>query len=167
MRFVMHGHARRRYVSIRRENAATLDMSFMYGKIVRSCLGLLSALVVASCSHGSNSPATPAPPPAPFLTSIALSPLTVSLPAGGTQQLTVTGTYSNGTTAALPASGQTFASSNLAGATVNAAGLVTVAANAATNATATISATPTAPGLSASAAHSTVITVAPPPVGPA
>jgi len=142
-------------------------MLLMNGKWLCRCLGLLSALVVASCSHGSSSPATPAPPPAPFLTSIALSPLTVSLPDGGTQQLTVTGTYSNGTTAALPASGETFASSNLAVATVNTAGLVTVAANAPTNATATISATHTASGLSTSAANSTVITVAPPPVGPA
>jgi hypothetical protein len=138
----------------------------MNGNVVRSCLGLLSALVVASCGGGSSSPATPAPPPAPTLTSIALSPLTASLPAKGTQQLTVTGTYSNSTTAVLAASGETFASSNTAVATVNSAGLVTVAANAAANQTTTISATDTASGLTTSAANSTVITVAPPPVGP-
>jgi Bacterial Ig-like domain (group 2) len=140
-------------------------MSLMNGNVVRSCLGLLSVWVLASCG-GSSSPATPAPPPSPTLTSIALSPLTASLPASGTQQLTVTGTYSNSTTAVLPASGETFASSNTAVASVSAAGLVTVAAGAAANQTATISATDTASGLATSAANSTVITVAPPPVGP-
>jgi len=140
-------------------------MSLTSKKLVRGCLGLLSALVVASCGGG-NSAATPPPPPAATLTSIALSPLTASVPAGGTQQLTVTGTYSNNTTAALPAADETFASSNTAVATVSSAGVVTVVAGAATNSTATISATNTASGLATSTANSTVITVAPPPVGP-
>jgi hypothetical protein len=134
-------------------------MLLMNGKWLCRCLGLLSALLVASCTS-SSSPATPAPPPAPTLTSLALSPLNASLLAGGTQQLTATGTYSNDTTAVLAPSGLTFASSNTAVATVSSAGLVTVAANAATYATATISATDTASGLATSAAKSTVITVA-------
>jgi hypothetical protein len=138
----------------------------MKGRAVCSGVGLLCAMIVASCSSNSN-PATPAPPPAPTLTSIALSPLAVSLPDGGTQQLTVTATYSNDSTATLPASDETFASSNTAVATVSAAGLVTVTSNAPTNATATISATNTASGLFTATAKSTVITVAPLPVGAA
>jgi uncharacterized protein YjdB len=96
------------------------------------------------------------------LVSIALSPLTASVAPNGTQQLTVTGTYSNSTTAVLPASGETFTSMSPSVASVNAAGLVTVAAGATTGATATIVATDTASGLSTSAQNSTVITVAAP-----
>jgi len=135
----------------------------MNARVGYLCLALLCALIVASCSSTS-SPATPAPPPAPppapSLTSIALSPPKVSLPPGGTQQLTVIGTYSNNTSAALAASGESFASSNSAVATVSSAGLLTVASNAAVNATATITATETASGLASSTVNSTVVTVA-------
>jgi hypothetical protein len=106
--------------------------------------------------NGSTQPAT--------LVSIALSPLTASVVPGGTQQLTVTGTYSNNTTAPLAASGESFTSTSPSVATVNAAGLVTVAADATTGATATIAATDTASGVSTSPQNSTVITVAAPAV---
>jgi hypothetical protein len=96
------------------------------------------------------------------LVSIALSPLNASVAPSGTQQLTVTGTYSNSTTAVLPASGETYTSMSPSVATVNASGLVTVAAGATVGATATIVATDTASGLSTSAQNSTVITVAAP-----
>jgi hypothetical protein len=130
-------------------------MLLMNGKWLCRCLGLLSALLVASCTS-SSSPATPAPPPAPTLTSIALSPLNgIVARRRHSAADGHTGTYSNNTTATLPASGLTFASSNTGVVSVNSAGLVTVAANAAANATASIRATDSAAGLATSAANST------------
>jgi Big-like domain-containing protein len=141
-----------------------MEMS-MNVNLLRASVGLLAGLVagmiVVSCGGGSSNSSSIAP--APTLTSIALSPTAVSLADGGTQQLTVNGTYSNSTTAALASSGETYASSNTAVATVSATGLVTVAANAASGSTATITATDTASGLKTAAADSTVVTVA---VGP-
>ena len=99
--------------------------------------------------------------PAPTLVSIALSPATASVPAGGTQQLTVTGTYSDNSTKVLPAAGETFKSTNEA-VTVDATGLATVAAGTAAGATATITATDTASGLTTAAGESTTIRSAPP-----
>ncbi len=115
-------------------------------------------MALASCGGGNSSPTLDVSK-SPTLTSIALSPLTVSLPPLGTQQLTVTGTYSDGSTQTLPATGETFKSSNTAVATVSAAGLVTVAAGATVGETATITATDTASGDVTAAAASTVVTV--------
>jgi hypothetical protein len=110
-----------------------------------------TAVALAACGgDGSSSP--------PTLTSIALAPLAVTLEPDGTATLSVTGTYSDGSTKSLPASGETFSSSNSAVATVTTAGVVTAACGAA-GATATISATDTASGLSTSAAMSTKITL--------
>ncbi len=95
----------------------------------------------------------------PTLVSIALSPLAVTLAPGGTQQLVVTGTYSDGTTQTLPASGETFQSSNTSVAIVSTSGVATVPSGATSNAEATIEATDTASGDSTSAANSTVVTV--------
>jgi hypothetical protein len=137
-----------------------MEMS-MNLKLLRASVGLLAGLmagmIVVSCGGSSSNSSNIAP--APTLTSIALSPTAVSLSDGGTQQLTVNGTYSNSTTAALASSGETYASSNTAVATVSATGLVTVAANAAAGSTATITATDTASGLKTAAADSTVVTV--------
>jgi len=83
---------------------------------------------------------------APTLVSIAVTPATVPLALGGTQQLTVTGTYSDSSTANLT-SGSTFVSSAPGVATVSAAGLVTAVASG----TATITATHTASGKTATA----------------
>jgi uncharacterized protein YjdB len=91
--------------------------------------------------------------PAPVLQSIAVTPSPVTVAIAGTQQLTVTGTYSDSTTANLTA-GSTFASSATGSATVSAGGLVTgVAAG-----TATITATHTASGRTAT----TTVTVGTP-----
>ena len=121
----------------------------------RGYLVLLSAWALASCGGGSSSAniVTNAP------TSIALSPLTVSLAPAGTQQLTVTGTFSDGTTKTLAAGGESFKSSNTNVASVSSAGLVTVAANAAIGDTATISVTDTTSGVVSATAASTVVTV--------
>jgi Bacterial Ig-like domain (group 2) len=123
-------------------------------------------LAVTSCGGGGGS-STPSPAPAtPTLTSVALAPLALSLPAGATSQLTVTGTYSDGSTKALPASGEVFASSNTAAAAVSVTGVVTAAANAISGATVTITASDTASGLTTSTGNSAVVTIAPGSSGP-
>jgi hypothetical protein len=99
---------------------------------------------------------------APPLVSIALSPPSVQLQPNTSQQLTVTGTYSNGSTQVLAAAAETFSSSNSSVATVSAAGVVSVLAGATVGATATIGATNTASGISTSASSSTVVTVVAP-----
>jgi hypothetical protein len=93
------------------------------------------------------------------LTSIALSPSDLALAPNGTAQLTVTGTYSDGSTQPLPATSESFSSSNAAVATVATDGVVTVGATAAANATATITASDPATGISTSSANASQITV--------
>lgn len=94
----------------------------------------------------------------PTLESIALSPLTFAAMPGTTQQLTVTGTFRDGQTAALNASKQTFTSSNSAIATVSAEGVVTVTAGALVGGTATIGVTNIKTGISAMSDQTTVVT---------
>ena len=89
--------------------------------------------------------------------SVAVSPAAVDLTTGGTQTLAVIATYNNGTTGAVTA-GSTFVSSAPTVARVDAAGVVTAVAEG----TASITATHTASGKTASAA----VTVFPPPSGP-
>jgi len=62
------------------------------------------------------------------LVSIAVTPASFTLPSGGTQQLTATGTYSDNTTQNLT-SAVTWSSNNTAAATVSGSGLVTAVAN--------------------------------------
>ena len=70
------------------------------------------------------------------VTSIAVTPATSSLAPGGTQALTVIGTFDNATTGDVTA-GSTFVSSDTAVATVDASGLVTAVAAGTTTITAT------------------------------
>jgi hypothetical protein len=93
------------------------------------------------------------------LLSIALSPLSISLVPGATQQLVVEGRYGSGSVQALPAAGETFQSSDASVATVSAAGVLTVSATALPGSTATISATDTASGETTAAAGEAVLTV--------
>jgi uncharacterized protein YjdB len=74
--------------------------------------------------------------PAATLSSIAVTPASVSLIAGNTQQFTATGTYSDGSTVNLT-SAVTWSSSTTAVATINAAGLATAASAGSTTITAT------------------------------
>jgi hypothetical protein len=126
------------------------------------------ALALAACGGGGgDGTASPAPALAsPSLTTIALSPLAVSINPGAASQLTVTGTYSDGATKALPASGETFTSSNTGVAIVSATGVVTAAANAISGATATIIVSDTASGLATSTNNSTIVTITPGASGP-
>ena len=108
------------------------------------------SLLVLSCfvSWTTGCGAAPAPnsgPQAKTLAAISITPATFPLIVGGTQQLTATATYSDGSKADVGASAS-WASSNKTIASVNSAGMVTAAAAG----TATISATLT--GQSGSAA---------------
>ena len=129
------------------------EISLMNNKIVRSWPLLLSALLAASCGGGGSSAI------APTLESITLSPSILRLAPGASEQLTVTATHSDGSTAVLPPSSETFSSSNVNVASVSASGVVTVAANAAIGNTATISATDTASGVTTASAGSAQLTV--------
>ena len=86
---------------------------------------------------------------APTLVSIAVTPASSTLAPGATQQLTVTGTYSDSSTANLTA-GSTFVSASPGVATVSAGGLVTAVAVGST----TITATHTASGRTATSSVS-------------
>ena len=123
--------------------------------------GLLLPLVLALCAcGGGGGGSTQSPPPPPSLTSIALSPATVTLAPGESAALTVTGTYSDGSTQTLAASGETFTSSDNATVSVSASGVATAASGAAGGATVTITARDTASGLTTGAGSSTVVTIA-------
>jgi Bacterial Ig-like domain (group 2) len=103
---------------------------------------------------------------APTLESIALSPVSLRLAPRSSQQLTLTGMYSDATHKPLPATDAVFQSSNSNVASVSAAGIVTIAANASVGGTATISATDSAGHQTTSAAASTLITVTAPTTAP-
>lgn len=81
-------------------------------------LAVVAALVAAGCSSGSDSKAEAT------LTGLAITPATVGLAVGQAQQLTATGTYSDGSTQNLTASA-TWVSSATTTATVTNGGLVT------------------------------------------
>ncbi len=150
---------------VARNHNATTGYGIVNRKLGYRWMLMPAVIVIASCGGGGGSSGS-APPPAVTLTSIALSPLTLSLQPGGTGQLTVTGTYSDGSTKALGAGGEAFTTSNTAIITVDAAGVVTVAANATAGASALIGATDTATGVVAATANSTILTVGTASVGP-
>lgn len=107
-----------------------------------------TATITASASGVTGTVTVTVAAAAPTLVSIAVTPATVPLTVAGTQQLTVTGTYSDSSTANLTA-GSTFVSSATGVATVTSpGGLVTAVAAG----TATITATHTASGKTATAA---------------
>ena len=119
----------------------------------RHAAWVLGCSLMAACGGGGGGGSTtPVPTPA-TLTAVAAAPASVSLTAGGTQQLTVTGTYSDGSTKAVSA-GLTFASSNTAVATVSGTGLVT--AVAAGSAQVTVTDTAVTPNIAAAPVSVTV-----------
>lgn len=118
-----------------------------------TAVGVGTATITASASGKVATATITVAAPAPTITSIALTPTAISLAPAATQQLTVTGTFSNATTAALT-TGVTFVSSTTAVATINGTGLITALAAGTT----TITATHTA---STRTANVTVTVVAP------
>jgi Bacterial Ig-like domain (group 2) len=117
---------------------------------------LCSALV--GCGGGSSA-SNSTGKVAPTLTSIGLTPPGVLLSPGGTQQLAVVGTYSDGTTQTLAAGSEVFQSSSPDVVSVSVTGLVTVSESALPGSSATISATDTASGEVTSTANTTLVTV--------
>ncbi len=103
----------------------------------------------------------------PVLESIAVSPLTLRMRPGFTQQLSIVGTFSDASTQILPARYVSFQSSNINVAAVDpATGVLTIAATTSAGATAIISATETAAGLMTLPAASAVVKVIAPNTGP-
>ncbi|WP_375772467.1 Ig-like domain-containing protein [Archangium gephyra] len=100
-------------------------------RLVVSSLLLLTFLVQTACDPAEQSAAT--------LTGVSVTPATISLSAGATQQLTVTGTYSDGSTKSLTANAA-FDSDTPATARVSSpGGLVTAVAAGTARITATVS----------------------------
>ncbi|MGD9599701.1 MAG: Ig-like domain-containing protein, partial [Steroidobacteraceae bacterium] len=100
-------------------------------------LPLVSALVACGGGGGGSSGSTPPPPP-PSLAAIALSPSAVTLAPGASASLTVTGTYSDGSTQTLAAAGESFTSSDDATVSVSMSGVATATGGATNGATVTI-----------------------------
>ena len=94
------------------------------------------------------------------LTSIAITPNPVSLPAGTNQSLTVTGTYSDGSTANLTASA-TFGSASSSTAAVNSSGLVHGVTAGSTTITATVQGVSSTDSIAVTSALLTSIAVTP------
>ncbi len=86
--------------------------------------GLAQGMATITATNGGFTSSAALTVTAPVLSSIAIAPATASAAAGLTQQFTVTGTYSDGSTADLTAS-SAYASSNAGSASVNTAGLAT------------------------------------------
>lgn len=105
-----------------------------------------SATITASASGKTSTVTVAVTRGVPRLVSIALTPSPVNVSVGRSQQLAVTGTYSDSSTADLTAT-STFSSSTVGVATVSSGGLV----NGVSVGTATITATHTASGKTASA----------------
>jgi len=133
------------------------------GLVVAAALAVGVPAAASGVSPSSGEPAYDAgDASAARLTSIALSPLSLAAAPGGTQQLTVTGTFKHGIVRQLNAGEQTFTSSNPAIATVSPAGVVTVVAGALVGATATIGVINTAQGVAAMPGQTTVVTATTP-----
>jgi hypothetical protein len=116
-------------------------------------------LVASAASRASPAASDTTDDRRPRLKSIALSPLIFAALPGATRQLTVTGTYSDGSVKTLRPATETFSSSNTAVATVSSAGVVSVVAGVVAGSTATIGALNKATGIATSASSSTVVTV--------
>ncbi len=108
---------------------------------------VLIVVGITSCGGGSSSSGGSTA----TLSSISISPASPTINVGGTQQFNATGTYSDGTTAAITTSA-TWTSSNTAAATIAAGGLATGVSTGTSNITASMS------GISSSPA---VLTVTP------
>ncbi len=117
-----------------------------------------TATVTATQGGKSGACAVTVSPPA--LTGISASPASVTLALGGTQAVAISGTYSDGSKAAI-ASGVQFSSSNAAIATVDNTGLVKGVAAGSAQITAAVSGMSTTVNVTVSAAALTSLAVAP------
>jgi hypothetical protein len=147
-----------RLVTVNASGVVTVPASAISGTATVSATDLASGL---STTAGTIVTVTIAP----VLQEIALSPLSVTLPPSASAQLTVTGTYNDGSSKVLAPAGETFTSSNPNVVTVSADGVASVVTGAAAGASATIRAIDAASQLSTSPSDSTVVTVAAGPNG--
>ena len=110
----------------------------LQSRLFATSLLLLTVLVQTACGDSDEDKPKPTPTPVE-LTGVSMTPATVTLAVGATQQLSVTGTYSDGTTKSVTSSA-TFVSDTPATATVsNLSGLVTAVAGGTAKITATVS----------------------------
>ena len=114
-------------------DATISNSSGSNGFMTASAAGTINVTATANSNAGtaavSIQPAT--------LTSLVITPNPISLPAGASQALSVTGSYSNGSTADVTAS-SSFSSSNASTAAVSAGGLVQGVSSGSTNITANV-----------------------------
>jgi uncharacterized protein YjdB len=123
------------------------------------CASLVFALaILTACGGGGSSSGKQTP--APSLSSIAVTPATVTLIAGQTQQLTATATYSDGSTANVTAT-TTWSSSNANVATVTPSGLMTATTAGQAVITATASAIKGSSALTVNAKVVTSVSITP------
>lgn len=87
-------------------------------------LAVLAALAITACGGGGGGGS--GPPPPPTLRSISVTPAMPSIPLGGTQQFSATGSYSDGSTQVLTTTA-TWSSSSTSVATIASGGLATSA----------------------------------------
>lgn len=120
-----------------------------------------SATITATLSgvSGKASVAVASSTPPPTLSSIAVTPASVSIKVGATQQFTATGTYSDGTTANITTA-VTWTSSSAAVATINAAGSATGAGAGSATITASLSGVSGKASLAVTSASLTVSSIA-------
>ncbi len=121
-----------------------------YGTTLLFCLGLLSACGGAAGGSGG----------VPTLTSINLSPSSVTLPNGTTQQMSATGIFSDGSSKDVTAQ-VTWASGNGSTATISASGLVTAVASGATSVSGSVGTVSETAAVTVAAAAVTAVAVAP------
>ena len=115
------------------------------------------ALGLSACSSGGGGSIHQTPTPTPTLISIAITPTTLSISAGLTQQLTATGTWSDGSTKNLT-NAVTWLSSDQSVATVSNSGLITVKAIGSVTFTATSTSNATATSAAVSGSMSVTVT---------
>ncbi|MCY1023440.1 Ig-like domain-containing protein [Pyxidicoccus sp. MSG2] len=129
----------------------------LQSRLFATSLLLLTVLVHTACDPEEE----PNPDPTPAtLTSVSVTPASFTLAIGATQQLAVTGTYSDGTTKSVTSSA-TFVSDTPANATVsNSGGLVTAVAAGTAKVTATVSGKSATATVTVSAAEATLSSIA-------
>jgi trimeric autotransporter adhesin len=129
-----------------------------------SATGVVTAVAAGStnisASLGGISQSTSLTVAAPSITSIAVTPVGLTLGIGINQQFVATATYSDGSSSDL-SSGVTWSSSSTSVATINNSGLATTAAAGQTTITATVGALSDTSTLTVVAAHLTSISVTP------
>jgi hypothetical protein len=121
-------------------SVATVSAGLVSCSASASVAGSATISATGATATGTTTGSTTVTCLAPVLTSITIAPSQLTLPTGGTGQLTATGNYSSGPAQPLTNSAQ-WSSSVLSVATVSATGLVTCNAGATMNGSSTISAT--------------------------